>query len=102
MTSSTQLSVSVPKGYAKLARVAAITGAGSGIGEATAYKLAMDGFDVVILDIDMAKAETVAQNVIDRGGSALPLRVDVTRIESIEGAFGAIRKLAKITGRSSE
>ena len=88
-------SVSAPRGYAKLTRVAAITGAGSGIGEATAYKLSVDGFDVVILDIDMAKAESVAQNVIDRGGSALPLRVDVRSIESVEAAFEAIESWRK-------
>jgi NAD(P)-dependent dehydrogenase (short-subunit alcohol dehydrogenase family) len=88
-------SVSAPRGYAKFARVAAITGGGSGIGEATAYKLSSDGFDVVILDIEMAKAETVAQNVIERGGSALPVRVNVTSVESIEGAFGAIESWGK-------
>lgn len=73
-----------------LTRVAAITGAGSGIGEATAYKLAADGFEVVIFDINMAKAESVAQTVIDSGGRALPLCMDVTNAESVEMAFGVL------------
>lgn len=84
-----------PKGSADLARVAAITGAGSGIGEAAAYKLAADGFDVVILDIDMAKAEAVAHAVTDHGGCALPLYLDVTKSEAVEEAFKAIEKWRK-------
>lgn len=71
-------------------RVAAITGAGSGIGEATAHRLCMDGFDVAILDIDKAKAECVARSVTDRNGSALPVYIDVTNGDSVEIAFAAI------------
>lgn len=76
-------------------RLAAITGGGSGIGEATAYALSMDGFDVAILDIDKAKAETVAHAVIDRNGSALPVYVDVTSSRSVEDAFAAIENWRK-------
>jgi NAD(P)-dependent dehydrogenase (short-subunit alcohol dehydrogenase family) len=76
-------------------RLAAITGAGSGIGEATAYRLSMDGFDVAILDIDKARAETVAHTVIGRNGSALPVCVDVTNSESVEDAFAAIEAWRK-------
>ena len=76
-------------------RLAVITGAGSGIGEATAYRLSMDGFDVAILDIDMAKAEAVARTVTARNGSALPFCVDVTNSNSIEDAFAAIETWRK-------
>lgn len=76
-------------------RLAVITGAGSGIGEATAYRLSTDGFDVAILDIDEAKAEAVARTVMDRNGSAFPVRVDVTNSESIEDAFAAIEAWRK-------
>ena len=76
-------------------RLAVITGGGSGIGEATAYRLSMDGFDVAILDIDKAKAETVASIVTDRNGSAFPVWVDVTNCGSIEDAFAAIEAWRK-------
>jgi len=76
-------------------RLAVITGGGSGIGEATAYRLSMDGFDVAILDIDKAKAETVASIVTDRNGSAFPVWVDVTNSGSIEDAFAAIEAWRK-------
>jgi NAD(P)-dependent dehydrogenase (short-subunit alcohol dehydrogenase family) len=36
-------------------RVAAVTGGGSGIGEAAAYRLSRDGFDVAVLDINKAR-----------------------------------------------
>jgi len=77
-------------------RLAVITGAASGIGEATAYRLSMEGFDVAILDIDMAKAENVARTVTDRNGSALPVCVDVTNSDSIENAFAAIEGWRKV------
>ena len=76
-------------------RLAVITGAGSGIGEATAYRLSIDGFDVAILDIDKVKAETVARTVTDRNGSAFPVCVDVTNSGSIEDAFAAIEAWRK-------
>jgi NAD(P)-dependent dehydrogenase (short-subunit alcohol dehydrogenase family) len=76
-------------------RIAAITGGGSGIGEATAYRLSMDGFDVAILDIDKTRAETVARTVTDRNGSALPVCVDVTNSDSVEDAFAAIEAWRK-------
>jgi NAD(P)-dependent dehydrogenase (short-subunit alcohol dehydrogenase family) len=76
-------------------RVAAITGGGSGIGEATAYRLSTDGFDVAILDISRARAEAVARKVMDRDGSALPVFVDVTDSDSVEAAFAAVEAWRK-------
>jgi len=76
-------------------RVAAITGGGSGIGEATAHRLSADGFDVAILDIDSMRAESVARSVTDFGGSTLAIQVDVTSSESVNSAFAAIHSWRK-------
>ena len=76
-------------------RIAAITGAGSGIGEATAYLLSNSGFDIAVLDIDMNKARVVAQRICDSGGSALPVSVDVTDSDSVEQAFATVESWRK-------
>jgi NAD(P)-dependent dehydrogenase (short-subunit alcohol dehydrogenase family) len=76
-------------------RIAAVTGGGSGIGEATAYLLSNVGFDIAVLDYDMNKARAVAQRIGDRGGSALPVCVDVTDFDSVEQAFATVESWRK-------
>jgi NAD(P)-dependent dehydrogenase (short-subunit alcohol dehydrogenase family) len=59
--------------------VAIVTGAGRGIGRATALELARLGADVVIAELDAAAAERTAGEVTALGRRALALPVDVTR-----------------------
>ena len=68
------------------ARVAFVTGAGSGIGKAIAHRLAAEGACVVVADIDPATAEAVAREL---GGTdtAISLAADVTDEEQIAEAF---------------
>lgn len=67
-------------------KIAFITGAGSGIGRAAAKVLAQGGADVAVCDINLAGAETTAQEIIAVGCRALALRVDVTNLAEVEAA----------------
>jgi len=64
-------------------KVSIITGAGSGIGRATALKFAREGAKVAVCDINDAAAQKVAKEINDTGGDALPFCVDVTDKDSI-------------------
>lgn len=59
-------------------RVALVTGAGSGIGRASALIFAREGAKVVVVDRDGAAAKATAEKIEANGGSALALQVDVT------------------------
>ena len=59
------------------AKIALVTGAGSGIGRATAILLANEGATVVVSDIDTHAAEQVVGEIRDGGGVAEAARLDV-------------------------
>jgi len=65
-------------------RVAVITGAGSGIGRATALSLARRGASVVVSDISVDRAEAVAAEVEAAGPRALAVRCDVADSAQVE------------------
>ena len=67
-----------------LDRVAVVTGAGSGIGLASARRLAAEGAKVVAVDIDGERGKAAAEQT---GG--LFVQADVTSEEQVEAAFGA-------------
>jgi NAD(P)-dependent dehydrogenase (short-subunit alcohol dehydrogenase family) len=71
-------------------KIAIVTGAGNGIGKATAIRFAREGAKVAIIDIDQEKIEQVATIIRDAGGTALPLVVDITRNEQIKTATAHI------------
>ena len=58
-------------------RVAVVTGAGGGIGQAYAEALASSGASVLVADIDADGAKRVADDIRGRGGSATDCPVDV-------------------------
>jgi 2-hydroxycyclohexanecarboxyl-CoA dehydrogenase len=59
-------------------QVAIVTGAASGIGRATAMRLAAEGAAVVIADVNEQGAGDVAKSISEGGGRALAVPVDVT------------------------
>jgi NAD(P)-dependent dehydrogenase (short-subunit alcohol dehydrogenase family) len=62
-------------------KVAIVTGAGSGIGEATARLMAREGASVVVADINASEAERVAGDL----GGAVAAEVDISNERSVIG-----------------
>jgi rhamnulose-1-phosphate aldolase/alcohol dehydrogenase len=77
-----------PKPKALATRVALVTGGGSGIGRATAQRLAADGACVVVADRDEAAARKVAEE-IGSADVAVQVVADVTDEEAVAAAFAA-------------
>ncbi|HEX2894305.1 MAG TPA: glucose 1-dehydrogenase [Marmoricola sp.] len=68
-------------------RVALVTGAASGIGAATARRLADEGAGVMLTDIQDAAGEQVAKEIVDHGGRASYVHHDVSSQEDWETAI---------------
>lgn len=68
-------------------QVAIVTGAGSGLGRATARRLADDGARVAVLDLDEAAAGETAKGI---GGAATAHSVDVSDFASVEAAVASV------------
>jgi NAD(P)-dependent dehydrogenase (short-subunit alcohol dehydrogenase family) len=73
-------------------RAGLITGAGSGIGRATARILAERGGAVVAADVNRAGAEETVALIRSAGGRAEAIGCDVTRAEDIDAAIGVARR----------
>jgi len=71
-------------------RVAVVTGAGRGIGAATALLFAKAGANVALVDRDAAGVTQTAQQIGLVGGEALPFTTDVTDAFAIERTFDRV------------
>ncbi len=68
-------------------KVAFVTGAGSGIGRATALAFAREGAGVVVADVAEQDNQETARPIQDAGGRALAVRCDVTRSGDVRAAL---------------
>lgn len=73
-------------------KVVLITGAGSGIGRASALLLAREGAKIAALGRTANELETLVEQIKEAGGSALALTADVSRAADMEGAISQIEE----------
>lgn len=92
-------------GYDLTGRVAVLTGAGSGIGKATAITLAGAGATIVGGDIDEAAVATTAEEITAAGGTARAVATDVTSrlqvdalVDGAQAEFGRVDIMGNIAG----
>lgn len=64
-------------------RTIIVTGAGSGIGAATAEELGASGATVIVADLQLESAEQIAAGIVAKGGRAHAVRVDVADPEDV-------------------
>ena len=69
-------------------RIAVVTGAGSGIGRATALMFAREGARVAVVDLEEATAKATAEEIERAGGQALAIRADVSKAADNEAVVG--------------
>ncbi|HEX2619312.1 MAG TPA: SDR family oxidoreductase [Phototrophicaceae bacterium] len=88
-------------------KIAFITGAGRGIGQAVARKMAAEGAAVVLAEIDLASARSAAEVLLNQGCQALAVQTDITQEADIQAAvhqvlerFGRIDILVNNAGKN--
>lgn len=75
-----------------LGKVALVTGAGQGIGRSIALRLAKDGANIAIVDLDESKMNKVAEEVTALGRKATIFRADVSKRDEVINAINHTEK----------
>lgn len=76
-------------------KVALVTGAGQGIGRGIALRLARDGADIALVDVNDDKIRQVAEEIIALGRRAIFINADVSQREQV---FAAVEQAEKQLG----
>ncbi len=86
-------------------KVAIVTGSGHGIGKAVALRLAHEGADIIVADIDIKSAEQTVLEILDAGRKATAYSIDLADISQIQpmveravNEFGRIDILVNAAG----
>ena len=74
-------------------RVAIVTGAGSGMGRATAHLLADEGARVAVVDVDLDRVQRVTEEIDGAGGLAAGFVVDVADATAVAKLPGRVRSM---------
>ena len=77
-------------------KIAIVTGGGAGIGRAIALRLAEEGADIVIGDLDETAAQAVADRIRALGRRVVAARTDVTQKQDIEALVEHARRLGSV------
>jgi NAD(P)-dependent dehydrogenase (short-subunit alcohol dehydrogenase family) len=78
-------------------KAALVTGAGSGIGRAIAVRLAKEGADIAVVDVNEQGAQETAAMIRELGRAAYPFTCDIALVQDVEAtAAGALEKLGKL------
>jgi NAD(P)-dependent dehydrogenase (short-subunit alcohol dehydrogenase family) len=75
---------------------AVITGAGSGVGRASALRFAAEGARVVCADLDVDAAKETVRLVEEAGGTALAVAADVSREDDVVAMLAAVEQLGRL------
>lgn len=71
-------------------RVALVSGAAGGMGKAMSLALAEAGADVMLADLNLEGAKTVAESIAKLGRKAIPVQCDVSQPEQIRAMFARL------------
>jgi NAD(P)-dependent dehydrogenase (short-subunit alcohol dehydrogenase family) len=78
-------------------KVAVITGAGSGVGRASARRFTEEGAKVVCVDIDLDRAKETVAEIEGTGGTAVAERCDVAEDDDVAGVIAsAVRRFGRL------
>jgi NAD(P)-dependent dehydrogenase (short-subunit alcohol dehydrogenase family) len=78
-------------------KVALVTGAGQGIGRAIAHRLARDGFDLAIVDINAGSLDKVKKEIEGSGVQVLPITADLTKLDEIQKVIRLASEWGQLT-----
>jgi NAD(P)-dependent dehydrogenase (short-subunit alcohol dehydrogenase family) len=70
-------------------KCAIVTGAGSGVGKASALRFAQEGAQVLVADIDLDNAKETVRQIEAIGGTAVPVGVDVSNEEQVKAMIAS-------------